>query len=92
MGRHQNHAGIETARLWLTTWRPEDWLAFRPIATDPEVMRYINGGMPWGDDTIQQFVARQIMRYQEHAYCRWKLIEKEPAICGRAPAVPAAPW
>jgi RimJ/RimL family protein N-acetyltransferase len=67
---------IETARLNLTTWCEEDWVDFRAIATDPEVMRYITGGMPWADDTIRQFVARQIALYGLRGYCRWKLTEK----------------
>jgi len=37
---------LETARLVLDTWRADDWTTFRPIATDPEVMRYITGGLP----------------------------------------------
>jgi hypothetical protein len=32
---------LETDRLVLSTWQASDWLEFRPIATDPEVMRYI---------------------------------------------------
>ncbi len=67
---------IETVRLRLMTWRVEDWIAFRPIATDPEVMRYINGGIPWDDDTIRQFVTRQITLYDQRGFCRWKLIDK----------------
>ena len=27
-------------------WQPDDWLLLRPIATDPEVVRYISGGNP----------------------------------------------
>jgi RimJ/RimL family protein N-acetyltransferase len=49
---------------------------FRPIATDPEVMRYINGGIPWDDERIQDFVQRQIQLYEERGYCRWKLTPK----------------
>lgn len=67
---------LETSRLLLTTWNPEDWIAFRPIATDREVMRYITGGEPWTDDQIRGFVQRQIKLYEERGYCRWKLMEK----------------
>jgi RimJ/RimL family protein N-acetyltransferase len=66
----------ETERLLLTTWRSEDWTAFRALATDPEVMRYITGGIPWDDDTVRNFVARQISLYELRGYCRWRLIEK----------------
>ncbi len=67
---------LETPRLILTTWRDEDWQEFRPIATDPEVMRYITGGAPWTDRRIQEFVAAQRSLFDERGFCRWKLIDK----------------
>jgi ribosomal-protein-alanine N-acetyltransferase len=67
---------LETERLILDTWQPGDWLAFRPIATDPEVMRYITGGKPWSDDQIRTFVARQMDLYRARGFCRWKLLDK----------------
>ncbi|HXN49659.1 MAG TPA: GNAT family N-acetyltransferase [Bryobacteraceae bacterium] len=68
---------FETDRLILDTWQPSDWTAFRPIATDPEVMRYITGGAPWSDDRIRLFVDRQVKLYAERGFCRWKLLTKE---------------
>ena len=68
---------LETPRLILTTWRDDDWSAFRPIATDPEVMRYITGGEPWTDQRIQEFVSSQQQLYEKRGFCRWKLIHKE---------------
>ena len=67
---------LETERLTLAPWQAADWTAFRPIATDPEVMRYITGGVPWTDEQIQSFVGRQLKVYRERGFCRWKLIEK----------------
>ena len=67
---------LETDRLTLTTWEPSDWLAFRPIATDVEVMRYITGGVPWTDERIQLFVNRQVELFSERGFCRWKLLLK----------------
>lgn len=67
---------LETERLILDTWRPADWTAFRPIATDPEVMRYITGGIPWTADQIRNFVNRQIALYSVRGFCRWKLLTK----------------
>jgi RimJ/RimL family protein N-acetyltransferase len=68
---------LETERLILCPWQASDWRDFRPIATDPEVMRYINGGVPWDDEAIQRFVERQVTRYEQEGFCRWKLVEKE---------------
>ncbi len=67
---------LETERLILATWEGCDWSEFRPIATDVEVMRYINGGVPWSDEAIQSFISRQVRLYETRGFCRWKLIEK----------------
>jgi RimJ/RimL family protein N-acetyltransferase len=67
---------LETDRLILSTWQASDWLAFRPIATDVEVMRYITGGVPWTDERIQSFVNRQMEVFSERGFCRWKLLLK----------------
>lgn len=70
---------LETNRLVLTSWEAADWKAFRPIATDPEVMRYITGGVPWTDAQIQTFVECQTILYSQRGFCRWKLISKSNA-------------
>jgi [ribosomal protein S5]-alanine N-acetyltransferase len=67
---------LETERLILAPWESGDWTAFRPIATDPEVMRFITGGKPWSDEQIRGFVDRQVKLYAERGFCRWKLIPK----------------
>ena len=66
---------MKTERLILEPWRSSDWQAFRPIATDVEVMRYITGGIPWTDEQIQNFVNHQVILYSERGFCRWKLVE-----------------
>jgi ribosomal-protein-alanine N-acetyltransferase len=66
---------VKTERLILEPWRSSDWQAFRPIATDVEVMRYITGGIPWTDEQIQNFVNHQVILYSERGFCRWKLVE-----------------
>ena len=67
---------LETERLLLNPWEGSDWQAFRPIASDVDVMRYITGGEPWADEQVQNFVERQVRTYAERGFCRWKLIEK----------------
>jgi ribosomal-protein-alanine N-acetyltransferase len=67
---------VKTERLILEPWRSSDWEAFRPIATDVEVMRYITGGIPWTDEQIQNFVYRQMSLYAGRGFCRWKLLEE----------------
>src|SRR5215831_9112472 len=67
---------LETDRLVLSTWQSSDWIAFRPIATDVEVMRYITGGVPWTDERIHSFVDCQVKLYSDRGFCRWKLLAK----------------
>lgn len=66
----------ETKRLVLDKWQGSDWTELRPIATDPDVMRYITGGVPWTDEQIQAFVERQVTTLSERNFCRWKLLRK----------------
>ena len=73
---HNDCMILKTERLILAAWQASDWTAFRPIATDPEVMRYITGGAPWTDDQIRTFVDRQVKLYAERGFCRWKLLPK----------------
>jgi len=67
---------LKTGRLILDVWQSSDWTAFRPIAMDAEVMRYITGGAPWSDEQIRRFVDRQVKLYAERGFCRWKLVEE----------------
>jgi len=80
---------IRTERLILDTWQSSDWTAFRPIAQDPEVMRYITGGVPWTDEKVRSFIDRQVKLYAERGYCRWKLTEQSTGevigFCGPGP-------
>jgi ribosomal-protein-alanine N-acetyltransferase len=66
---------MRTERLLFAPWTEADWLALKPIATDPEVMRYISNGQPWPDDRIQEFVQRQIDCFRLRGYCLWQLLD-----------------
>lgn len=81
---------LETERLLLLPWRAEDSGAFRPIATDPRVMRYITGGKPFSDEQIEEFIGRQISGLQGNRFCLWRLLRKEQpgrliGFCGLQP-------
>jgi RimJ/RimL family protein N-acetyltransferase len=67
---------LETERLSLCPWEADDWLDFRAIAADPEVMRYIGDGTPWPLERSRQFVERQISLFGERGFCLWKLLPK----------------
>jgi RimJ/RimL family protein N-acetyltransferase len=85
---------LETERLFLLPWRAEnpadDIEAFRPIATDPQVMRYITGGTPWPDERIQEFIERQAAGLARNGFCLWRLLRKQQperliGFCGLQP-------
>ena len=67
---------LETERLWLCAWEPADLAAARTVFTDPEVMHYINGGVPRSDDEIRESISRQQNHLRSHGFCLWKLIQK----------------
>lgn len=80
---------LETERLWLSPWSKADLENARPIFTDPEVMRYINGGLPLPDDEIRKFIARQQDHFRSQGFCLWKLLRKPAGrfvgFCGLQP-------
>jgi len=80
---------LETKRLLLCSWESSDWPAFKPIATDPLVMKYISGGEPWPDERIIEFVERQIRHFSKCGFCLWKLLLKRNnrlvGFCGLQP-------
>jgi ribosomal-protein-alanine N-acetyltransferase len=67
---------LETPRLRLGRWRTCDAVAFRPIAQDPQVMRYINNGEPWSDAKVREFIARQMLHAARNGFCFWKIQRK----------------
>ncbi len=80
---------LETERLNLCNWEADDWLEFRAIAADPEVVRYIGDGAPWSEERARRFVERQMATYDERGYCLWKLLPKRGGgligFCGLQP-------
>lgn len=84
---------METERLRMHCWDPEDIAgeinAFRPIATDSEVMRFINNGIPWTEARMREFIEKQLRQFAALRLCYWKLISKDSnefcGICGLQP-------
>ena len=80
---------LETERLCLHPWGPDDWQALRPIARHPDVMRYITGGIPWEDQQVREFVERQLKYFNELGFCMWRLTERNQSdligLCGLQP-------
>ena len=80
---------LESKRLLLLPWEFSDWITFKPIATDPAVVRYISDRVPWTDEKIVEFVERQKRNYLELGYCLWRVVQKTDGrlagFCGLQP-------
>ena len=70
-------------------WHSDDWLQLKPIAQNPEVIRYILSGQPWSEERMRQFVEHQIACYAQRRFCLWRLLEKSGGemigFCGLQP-------
>ncbi|HLY62759.1 MAG TPA: GNAT family N-acetyltransferase [Terriglobia bacterium] len=67
---------LETNRLLITAWDPQDWKAFYTVSSDPDVMKYIGKGDPWSAERTEQFVNGQIENFDRLGFCLWKLTDK----------------
>lgn len=68
---------LETPRLLIRSWVPEeDRPAFTRIICDPDVTRYVHGGVPFTEEEIDQSFARHARNIAEHGVCMGALIEK----------------
>jgi len=87
--KHPADLRIQTARMWLTPWRPADSVALRPIAQDLRVMKYITGGKAWSNEQVREFIARQMRHSAWHGFCNWSLRRKPDGrvigLCGLQP-------
>ena|SRR5437773_2869231 len=83
---------LETERLLLRHWEPDDWKHFKPLATDPRVLQYIGTGEPWSDERIQQFVNGGIEAAKTRGWILWPLIHREDGVligfCGFSDGFP----
>ena len=77
MVERPNDTVVETQRLWLRQWRADDVDPFRPITTDPQMMRYIRNGQLWTDDEIRFFIDREQKRQAAHGFSLWAMIHRE---------------
>jgi ribosomal-protein-alanine N-acetyltransferase len=68
---------LETERLLLRPWGPEDARVVGAIYGDPEVMRLYGNREPWDRERIERAVAKMIAHQCEHGFSPWALILKE---------------
>ncbi|HEX3110584.1 MAG TPA: GNAT family N-acetyltransferase [Thermoanaerobaculia bacterium] len=80
---------LETERLLIRPWEPADREAFVGFTQDPEVMRYVHGGVPYAEAEIEEFLSRQARQLAEFDVCMGALVEKATSrvvgVCGMQP-------
>lgn len=80
---------LETPRLLIRAWTPEDRADLRVMTNDPEVMQYVHAGKPFWEHEIDEMMARQARQLAEHGVCMGALVEKASnrvvGVCGIQP-------
>ena len=66
---------IQTERLILRLWKPEDMQPYYEINQDPEVIRYLRG--PLTMEQVQDFIPAANAHYDRHGYTLWAVEFKE---------------
>ena len=67
---------IETERLRLRGFRPEDLDALCQVFGDPEVMKYISGGKPRTREATEEGLLRSIEGWGKRGFGLWAVEEK----------------
>lgn len=67
---------LETERLQVRPWRPNDRAAFVAIHADSEVTRFLNAGVPFNDQEVDAYLERQARQLAELDLCMGALVEK----------------
>ncbi|NER32806.1 MAG: GNAT family N-acetyltransferase [Oscillatoria sp. SIO1A7] len=68
---------LETERLYLRLFNPDDLEALSLIRSDPDVMRYMRDGNPLSREEVSENLARIIQHYREHRFGLWAVIYKQ---------------
>jgi RimJ/RimL family protein N-acetyltransferase len=84
---------LETERLVLREWRPDDFETFVAIMADPEVARYLPGGHPMGRMDTWRFVTGMIGVWTMRGYGTWVVERKsDGAVMGRIGLIHPDRW
>ena len=67
---------LETERLLIRPWQPDDRPALAALTQDPEVMKYVHAGQPYSEAELDELFTRQARQLSEFGVCMGALIEK----------------
>lgn len=68
---------IETARLRLRKFTPDDLNDLSAIRADPDVMRYIGSGKPESIEQVRTTLNKLLAHWGQHGFGRWAVVYKE---------------
>jgi RimJ/RimL family protein N-acetyltransferase len=68
---------IQTARLLLRPWQPDDLAEFTRLLTDPEVIRYLVVHTPFSLQDVAELSARTLEQWERNGFGPWAAIEKQ---------------
>jgi RimJ/RimL family protein N-acetyltransferase len=68
--------GLESERLLIRPWVIADRAPFTSLMQDTEVTRYVNAGLAYTEQDVDEFFARQARQLAEHDMCMGAVVEK----------------
>ena len=84
---------LETERLALREWGPEDVEALFVMLGDAEVMRYVDVGRPWeGVERVREWVGWVQKSYRTRGFSRWAVVEKAGGLAVGSCGFALLPW
>src|SRR5438874_1015780 len=70
-------ASIETERLLLRKFRPEDLDDLAALFADPDVVRYVGSGQPASRAEAERALQSTLHHWQEHRFGRWAVCDRQ---------------
>ncbi|MEZ5344517.1 MAG: GNAT family N-acetyltransferase [Pyrinomonadaceae bacterium] len=67
---------FETERLRLFHWTVSDLPVLTKILSDPEVIRFIEDGVPFDQNRTLDFIYKMERSTRQRGYARWKVVER----------------
>ena len=68
---------LETDRLIVRHWLPQDLNLLHAIMSDPSVMRYVWGYQPASEEQIREFIDKCVQEAGDRVWTTWPLVLKE---------------
>jgi RimJ/RimL family protein N-acetyltransferase len=68
---------LETDRLHLRMFRPDDLDRLAALILDPDVMRYVGNGRPGTREEADVALKSIIRHWETHGFGRWAVVDKE---------------